>query len=249
MSITVWTNNASAPLAGSITSSQTTITVAPGTGAQFPNPTSGEFFPLTLISAVNAGIFEIAYCTARTTDTLTVVRGEEGTTAQAFNSGDFANLQLTAGTIPQPGRLLNIQIFASPGTFTYTPTAGARSLIVEVQGGCGGSAGIPATGSGQFAFSPGANSGGYAIGEYLASSQTVVVGVAGAGGTAGGGAGGNGGASSYGSLMTADGGAGSASSGPASFAFFAAQATTIQATTMGGNIVNLSGTTELAALA
>ena len=156
---------------------------------------------------------------------------------------DGTNWRIFSSSFPT-GLLLNIQTFATPGVYTYTPTAGARSLVVEVQGGCGGSAGIPATTSGQFAFSPGANSGAYALGEYLATSQTVTVGAAGAAGTAGGGGGGAGGSSSFGSLMTAGGGVGSSSQGPAAFTVFASQATTTSnATATGGNIINLSGTT------
>ena len=84
MTIQVFSNNAKSTLASAITNTQTTITVAPGTGSQFPNPTTGQQFKITLISATSSSVYEICNCTARTTDTLTVIRGQEGTTAQPF---------------------------------------------------------------------------------------------------------------------------------------------------------------------
>src|SRR6185437_5782854 len=38
----------------------------------------------------------------------------------------------SASTTTINGKLLNVQQFSTPGTFTYTPTAGTTSVIVEV---------------------------------------------------------------------------------------------------------------------
>lgn len=78
----VFTNNASALLAASITSGDLTVQVASGFGALFPSPTGGQFFYATLED--DAGNVEIVRCTARSGDNLTVVRAQDGTTAQAF---------------------------------------------------------------------------------------------------------------------------------------------------------------------
>lgn len=94
----IFANNASSTLSAPITSIATTLTVAVGTGAVFPNPTSGQAFTLTLTDAATGKITEIMLCTSRATDTLTVVRGQEGTTAVPWTTGDFANNFLTAGT-------------------------------------------------------------------------------------------------------------------------------------------------------
>lgn len=75
-------NNASALLAATITSGATTIQVASGFGALFPSPTGGDFFYATLED--DSGNIEIVKCTARSGDNLTVVRAQDGTTAQAF---------------------------------------------------------------------------------------------------------------------------------------------------------------------
>ena len=72
-------NNANGKLSGSITTSDTTITLETGQGALFPSPNdgSGDFFPVTLVRA--NGELEICYCTKRAGDVLTVSRAREGT--------------------------------------------------------------------------------------------------------------------------------------------------------------------------
>jgi hypothetical protein len=78
-------NNVTATLAASITTSDTTIVLAAGLGSLFPSPSGSSFFYATLFDSV--GNYEIVKCTARVTDTLTVVRAQDNTTAQAFLSG------------------------------------------------------------------------------------------------------------------------------------------------------------------
>ncbi len=101
MSVPVlFANNAESLLAAAITSSATTATLTPGSGVLFPAPTSGQYFALTLISAANAINSEIVYVTAMSGDTITAMtRGEEGTTARAFTTGDYAQALITAGTL------------------------------------------------------------------------------------------------------------------------------------------------------
>lgn len=203
----LWANDTNAMLAAGITNSQTTIKLTSGQGAQFPSPSGGAFFPLTLISASNNNTREIAYCTARTADTLTVTRGRESTTALAFNAGDLALNLPTAGTL-NGGALLNIQTFLSSGT--YTPTTGMAFVIHEVLSGGGGGGGCPTTGSNQQAVAGGGQGGNWGRGVLTAAqigaSQVITVGGAGSGGagSSNGFAGGN---SSIGSLVVMPGGA------------------------------------------
>src|ERR1700757_410300 len=75
---------------------------------------------------------------------------------------DFTQVLQAIQTLTGPGRLLNIQSFLTAGTFTYTPTSGTNSIIVEVIAAGGGSAGCPATTSGQF--SAGGPGGGGSFG-------------------------------------------------------------------------------------
>ncbi len=90
----LYTNNATTTLSAGITSGQTTLTVAAATGALFPAPASPDYFYVTLIDASNN--IEIVKVTARSADTFTIVRAQEGTTARAFSSADKVELRVTA---------------------------------------------------------------------------------------------------------------------------------------------------------
>lgn len=85
------TNNASATLAAGIISTDTSLTVNTGQGALFPNPGASEYFYATLTDG--GATVEIVKCTARSTDTLTIVRAQDGTTAQSFSTGDIVELR------------------------------------------------------------------------------------------------------------------------------------------------------------
>jgi hypothetical protein len=90
------TNNAFATLAAGINSSATSITLTSGQGARFPTLTASDYFYATLIDTSNN--LEIVKCTARSTDVLTVVRGQESTTARAYVTGDRIEIRITAQT-------------------------------------------------------------------------------------------------------------------------------------------------------
>ena len=92
----LFTNNAATNLASSISSGATSLTVTTGTGSLFPNPGASDYFLITLIGISGTPI-EIVKCTARSGDTMTIVRAQEGTTASAFNGGDQVQLRITAG--------------------------------------------------------------------------------------------------------------------------------------------------------
>jgi hypothetical protein len=77
----------------------TSIVVAAGTGSKFPSPTGGDFFMLTLTQPGAESSWEIVKCTARSTDTLTVVRAQEGTTTVSWPVGSKAEARFTAGSI------------------------------------------------------------------------------------------------------------------------------------------------------
>jgi hypothetical protein len=90
------TNNAFATLAAGINSSATSITLTTGQGARFPTLAGGDYFYATLVDTSNN--LEIVKCTARSTDVLTVVRGQESTTARAYVTGDRIEIRITAQT-------------------------------------------------------------------------------------------------------------------------------------------------------
>lgn len=93
----VFANFASSTLASSITSGATTLTVRSGTGSLFPAPTGLEFFYAVMENRTAAGTTrEIVKVTARTSNTMTIVRAQEGTTAAAFPRGTTVALRITA---------------------------------------------------------------------------------------------------------------------------------------------------------
>lgn len=99
MSQLLFANNAGSTLAGNLTTSSLTIPLLSGTGALFPSPGAGQYFMLSLFKQTNPAITEIVRCTARTGDSLTVVRAQEGTVALTWSVGDIANNDLTAGSM------------------------------------------------------------------------------------------------------------------------------------------------------
>lgn len=87
-------NNAFGTLNAGITSSDTTIVLNAGEGARFPSLSAGDYFFATLIDTTNN--LEIVKVTARSTDTMTVVRGQDGTTGRAYTTNDRFELRPTA---------------------------------------------------------------------------------------------------------------------------------------------------------
>ena len=120
-------NNAFGTLSAGITDTATSITLASGQGARFPTLASGDYFYATLIDTSNN--LEVVKVTARATDVLTVTRGQEGTTAQAFAIGDRIELRVTAGGLedaanPYDKDTSSTGSFALPsGTTAQQPTA------------------------------------------------------------------------------------------------------------------------------
>lgn len=90
-------NNAVSVLAADITSGQTSIDVYAGTGVLFPTLGVGDYFYATISSVANA--YEVVKVTARSTDTFTIVRAQEDTTALSFPSGSRIELRVTAQSI------------------------------------------------------------------------------------------------------------------------------------------------------
>lgn len=97
-----WSNTGSSTLASSITAAATSITLASGGGAKFSALPSGDYFYATLDDNTN---IEIILVTAISGDTLTVVRAQQGTTAQAFASGTKLEQRLTASSLGAIGGL------------------------------------------------------------------------------------------------------------------------------------------------
>ena len=94
-----FTNFARTALAVGVGSGDVTMSVTGGTGALFPALTAGQYFYAVLENATLDR--EIVKVTARSTDTLTVTRGQDNTTARAWVAGDIVSLRLNAAAIEE----------------------------------------------------------------------------------------------------------------------------------------------------
>lgn len=90
-------NNVSSTLAANITAAQTTLAVAAGTGILYPAPTGGDWYFATLQNSSVPPTIEIVKVTARSGDNLTIVRGQDGTSPNAFLAGDVFEMRENAG--------------------------------------------------------------------------------------------------------------------------------------------------------
>jgi len=90
-------NDASSTLASGISDSDASLTVASGEGAKFPST-----YPFNIRIKD-----EILQCTNRSTDTLTVTRAQEGTTAVAHASGKAVELVITAKAVSDLNTAVN----------------------------------------------------------------------------------------------------------------------------------------------
>ena len=136
--LNLFTHNAATTLASGITNSATTLTVASGTGTLFPSPTGSQYFYCTLANL--AGTVEVIKVTARSTDTFTIVRGQDGTSAVAWNTGDKVELRLNRVDLLNFPQLDSTNTFATTQTFTVAP-------VFTDQSGTRTALGVTATGS------------------------------------------------------------------------------------------------------
>lgn len=100
-------NNVVSSLAADITASQTTIQVMPGAGAKFANLLTSDYAnssnplktyaKITLTDAKET-VFEVCHLTAVNNDMLTVIRGQEGTTAKGWSLNDVIANFATRGS-------------------------------------------------------------------------------------------------------------------------------------------------------
>lgn len=96
MALEQFENNAASTLDSGVTAGATSMTLATGEGALFPALTGSQYFYVTLTENTD---LEIVQVTARSTDVLTVVRGQQGTSGFAFSAGAVVEQRLTKGTL------------------------------------------------------------------------------------------------------------------------------------------------------
>lgn len=113
----------------------TTLGVTAGQGARFPAvPFNATVWPAT--AAPDPTNAEIVRVTARTTDTLTITRAQETTTARTIGAGDLIAATITAKTLADVESGTNFPLLNTPGTLTVggvaTGTGQPFCMVVRV---------------------------------------------------------------------------------------------------------------------
>lgn len=125
-----FSNNGKTTLASDITNSATSITV--NDGSVYPSLSGGDTFFMTLEDP--SGNIEIVSVSAVSSNTLTVTRAQEGTTARAFSAGDKAENRLTAAGlnsfVADSGDTMSGNLGVT-GNITVTGTVDGRDVATD----------------------------------------------------------------------------------------------------------------------
>ncbi|EOT8079445.1 hypothetical protein ACNEVU_000979 [Escherichia coli] len=238
--------------------------------ANTSDPNSGGAGWVDLKTYLNLQFFQSAPSVAE--DSFTRISSpDEGSFLFLKNNGEWGVLNSTGSAIPLPinqggigattpeegvknlglsdsegrvGRLINVRVITSSGT--YTPTAGTKSIVVEVQGagGAGGAAGLVA--GGNIAMGGGGAAGAYARARLTSgfSGLPITIGAKGSGKNPDY-SGKSGGATSFGTITAGGGSGGPAVGATPPFIITAVGG----ATASGGNIVSITGSSSLTGIA
>lgn len=112
-------NNVSGVLSTQLDAAGTSMVLVDA--SNFPSPADNDFYLLTLVGLNTNGqedTWEVVKVTAKASNTLTVVRAQEGTTAATWPVGATVQLRLTAGTVATQDALVS-------GLATKEPTIAA----------------------------------------------------------------------------------------------------------------------------
>jgi polygalacturonase len=120
-------NNATSTIATAINASDVGVVLATGDGAKFPTLAAREYFYITFEST--GGTYEIAKATARVGDSLTIVRAQEGTTAQSFAAGSRAELRVTAQSIKDISDIVSVKSFGAVGDGVTNDTSALQACF------------------------------------------------------------------------------------------------------------------------
>lgn len=201
-----------------------------GAGALFPSPVSGQsYFKLTITDAATKTISEIMHVTSVSGDVMTVIRGQEGTTARVWSTNDIVANLMTAGSLLSFLQISNNLSEIKDAGDDAVNEARYNLGISDSSGFVGRSLGAPKAfyANGTYTRSPLARyakvtlvGGGGGAGATIivwvdlsaASSYAITVGKGGKGGV-GAVSGADGGATSFASLFSAPGGKGGVKSG------------------------------------
>lgn len=118
MTTALFANNAVSTLAATLNLADLSCTVETGHGARFPSPGAQQCFYATIQQGT---LYEIVKVTARSGDTFTLVRAQDGTAAQTWSSG--ASIDLRA-----PKVVLDLFLQKDDAASLYAPKTGPIEL-------------------------------------------------------------------------------------------------------------------------
>lgn len=124
-------NNAESTLDTAISASDLGLAVAYGDGTLFPSTSGGAYFYMTI--EATDGTYEVVKVTARSGDSMTIVRAQEDTTAKAFTAGARCELRVTnQGILDKFGE---DNLTANSVTLDKLETIAAAKVLGSVAGG------------------------------------------------------------------------------------------------------------------
>jgi hypothetical protein len=115
-----FSNNAKTTISGSLNTSATSVTVADA--SNFPTLGAGDYTYATLAEVSTPANLEIVKVTAINSNTLTVTRAQQGTSARSFSASDLCELRVTAG-------LMEEAISDSSGGISYTRVTANHTMV------------------------------------------------------------------------------------------------------------------------
>lgn len=135
MTIFMFVNNVDTTLAGAVSSSATSLTLSSAANLPSSIP-SGEVLVITLNDQATRQNFEVIYATSVSGSTLSgLLRGQEGTTALSWSTGDFAYSGPTKGQQASFGQLAAANEWGGINTFdqpVIVPPATASNQAVNL---------------------------------------------------------------------------------------------------------------------
>ena len=130
-----FSNNAKTTITSSLTTSATSVAVTDA--SNFPTLGAGDYTYATLAESSTPANLEIVKVTAISSNTLTIVRAQQGTSARSFSTNDLCELRVTSGlmeeAIDEKADLADLSVTTASagdaalsynntsGVFTFTP--------------------------------------------------------------------------------------------------------------------------------
>lgn len=115
-----FTNNASTTVASGINTSATSLTVT--SASAFPSLSGADDYCYLTIQQATGTVREVVKATALSTNTFTITRAQDGTTAGTWSAGDIVELRMTAALLTDVIDAATVEGVKT--NFQYTPTAG-----------------------------------------------------------------------------------------------------------------------------